>query len=427
MIMLNKLKQKMYLSRQLILGFLILSVAAFNVNGAYAAELTDVRFTKLPGDKVQINIGVNGAIQEPGQFTTITPARIAFDFFGSSKAFKESLVKIGIGNVDSLIAVETDDRTRVIVNLLESTSFANQPEMVSSKYINSVDFRRNSNGGGKLIVELSDESTSVNVQEQGSKISLSFGETTLSSGLEKRLDVVDFATPVESIDVYQQGSNVAMLVSANDKFRQVSYQSGTTFTLVIDKFTETDAEREEREKRENQFTGDRLSINFQKIEVRAALAVISDFTGINIVTSDDVEGELTLNLKDVPWDQALDVILKTKGLDKRVSGDVIYVAPSQQLAEQEQREKEAQEALADIEPLVSEVIKINYANAVELREVLLGEEDNAGSDSDNVNTVINLGGDEGNKAGKNNSNKVVSSEVRFTFKTSINRNSYCGS
>jgi len=297
----------------MILGFLILSALALRVDGAYAAELTDVRFTKLPGDKVQINIGVNGAIQEPGQFTTITPARVAFDFFGSTKAFQESLVKIGIGNVDSLIAVETDDRTRVILNLLESTPFtsqmidtgyvitldgpqinyaggrfdsdngvvsstpavfANQPEMVSSKYINSVDFRRNSKGGGKLIVELSDESTSVNVQEQGGKISLNFGETTLQPGLEKRLDVVDFATPVDSIDVYQQGSDVAMLVSSNDKFRQVSYQSGTTFTLIVDKFTETDEEREEREKRENQFTGDRLSINFQKIEVRAALAVI---------------------------------------------------------------------------------------------------------------------------------------------------------
>ncbi len=428
-----KLKQKMSDYSQLLIGLIIVGFLVLKADVVKAADIKQVRYAMLPGDKVQLDLEIDGAVTDPGVFSTADPARVAFDFFGASKSFTESLIKVGVGNVDSVVAVETDDRTRIIVNLINTASysseitstgyaitldgpsystpaadiytdyqtstagtFAYQSELVASEYINSVDFRRSSNGGGKLVVDLSSPSTSVNVKDQVGKIRLDFRDATLSGGLEKRLDVVDFATPVDSIDVFQNGSDVSMIVDSNAKYRQISYQSGNQFTLIIDPFVETAQEKQERQESENEYTGERLSINFQKIEVRAALAVISDFTGKNIVTSDDVQGELTLNLKDIPWDQALDVILKTKGLDKRENGDVIYIAPSSVLVKQEREEKAALEAKAEVVPMVSEVIRINYANAEEIKEVILGQDDsNSASNGDSGTTVINFGNEPG--------------------------------
>ena len=419
-------KNKIVIKKQPIpIMSLVLSVFIFlfsAISVASAADLKGIKYTKLPGDKVQINLETSGDFDEPGVFNTSEPARLAFDFFGMKKGDVESLLKVGIGSVDSIVTVATDDRTRVVVNLIENAKFntekiangfvinvgngiektstatsskpkpfAKQPELVSSKSIEKIDFRRSKNGGGKVIVNLSDPSTSIDVSEQAGEIVIDFQGAKISSDLEKRLDVTDFATPVDSIDSFQSGENVRLILIPNGEYRQISYQNGKEFTVIVDPFVETEEERAAREN-ETGFNGERLSINFQRIQVRAALAVIADFTGINIVASDEVEGELTLNLKDVPWDQALDVILETKGLSKRQTGDVIWIAPAARVAELKKAQAEAAAASAELEPLVSEVIQINYARATDLRDVLLGEEDNSGgggqSNDDTQNTVI---------------------------------------
>lgn len=428
----NILKEQKYYKLAVNKGIKIFSLLVYLIictDIASAGELTQLRYTNLPGDKVQINIEASGLVSEPGVFSTADPARIAFDFFGVSKGIVENLVKVGIGNVESIVAVETGDRTRLVVNLLETTPYTSQltdsgyvitldgpsyqvqdsslpgldaktgafaytSDLESVKYINSVDFRRTAKGGGKLIIDLSDPSISVGVQDLNGTINLNFNNSELVPGLEKRLDVLDFATPVNSVEMFQDGPGAKIVLSTGARYRQISYQSGSEFTIIVDPYVETAAEKEERENKESKYKGERLSINFQKIEVRAALSVISDFTGINIVTSDDVEGELTLSLQDVPWDEALDVILKTKGLDKRKSGEVIYIAPSAKLAENDANDRAAKEALARVEPLVSEIIRINFAEAEVLRDVLLGKDNEKDEKKDkNAATVINLGGD----------------------------------
>jgi len=415
---------------------LILSVFIFllSISAANAADLKGIKYTKLPGDKVQINLETLGDFDEPGVFNTSDPARLAFDFFGMKKEGVESLIKVGIGAVDSIVTVATDDRTRIVVNLIENAKFdtekltngfvitvgngvektskaasvkpkpfAKQPELLTSKRVEKIDFRRSDNGGGKVIVNLSDASTSIDVSEQAGEIVVDFQNARIESGLEKRLDVTDFATPVDSIDSFQSGENVRLILIPNGEYRQISYQNGTEFTVIVDPYVETEEEKAAREN-ETGFNGERLSINFQRIQVRAALAVISDFTGINIVASDDVEGELTLNLKDVPWDQALDVILETKGLSKRQTGDVIWVAPAAKVAELKKAQAEAAQASADLEPLVSEVIQVNYAKAVELRKVILGEVEGSdgGAGRDKSQDTFVVFGGEGGEGGFQN-------------------------
>jgi len=192
----------------------------------------------------------------------------------------------------------------------------------------------------------------------------------LPNELERRLDVVDFATPVQTIDAFQNADNVRLVISPQGKYQHLSYQAQGLFTLVVDPIIETEDDKKREADATLGFTGERLSINFQKIDVRSALAVIADFTGINFVTSDSVEGEITINLKDVPWDQALDVIMRTKGLSKRQTGNVIWIAPTGEIAKLEEEELKANAITAEFAPLVSEVIQINYAKAKDIAEVL---------------------------------------------------------
>ena len=417
---------------------------------ANAADLKGIKFTKLPGDKVQINLETSGSFEDPGVFNTRSPARLAFDFFGMKKGDVDSLIKVGIGSVDSIVTVATDDRTRVVVNLIENAKFntekiadgfvinvgngvektakqaavnpkpfAKQPELVTVKSIEKIDFRRSENGGGKVIIDLSDASTSIDISEQAGEIVVDFQSTKIGKSLEKRLDVTDFATPIDSIDAFQSGENVRLILIPNSEYRQISFQNDKEFTVIVDPFVETEEERIAREESENGgFTGERLSINFQRIQVRAALAVIADFTGINIVASDDVEGELTLNLKDVPWDQALDVILETKGLSKRQTGDVIWIAPAERVAEIQRLQVEAAQASAELEPSVSEVIQINYARATELRDVLLGEEDNRNDndrDSNDIrNTTVAIDDEDGEDGGGSRNSENNQSDLQIT-------------
>ncbi len=424
----NKMTVKAFLHKAALMAVLGLVLSLPQV--ANAVDLNKIRFTKLPGDKVQINLETSGPVSKPGVFSTNDPARIAFDFFGMKKVFAESLIKVGVGAVDSIVTVATDDRTRVVLNLVDNAPyttevtdngfvvtinsisgktaklgnvapkpFAKQPEIVSNKKVQKVDFRRSDNGGGKVIVDLSDPLTSVDVSEQSGEIIVDFQSSSLEPGLEKRLDVADFATPVSTVDVFQNGENVRMILVPNGRYQQISYQNEGVYTVIVDPYVETEEDKEKAD--ENGYLGERLSINFQRIDVRSALAVISDFTGLNIVTSDDVQGELTLNLKDVPWDQALEVILETKGLAKRENGSVIWVAPADTIAKRQAEQLKANKATSLLEPSITEIIQVNYAKAIDLIPLLkpedsISKDDLAGaSRSDNGLLVVDKSSEDG--------------------------------
>jgi len=384
--------------RKIVIAFLLLIVSG-SLLAQESANLTSIVYSKLSGDDVQINLVTDGNVGKPGSFSTDSPARIALDFFGMKKQLTDNIVKIGAGLVDSVVAVETPDRTRVIINLFDSARyevieagdgyaitvfnsnvddsqvvapkpFAARPDVVAENQISNIDFRRSEAGGGTLIVDMSNEGVTVDTREQDGNIIVDLLGVGIPVELERRLDVVDFATPVQSIDSFQNSDNVRMVVVPQGKYQHLSYQAGKRFTLVVDPIVETQQEIENNEDALLGYSGERLSINFQKIEVRSALAVIADFTGINFVTSDSVQGEITINLNDVPWDQALDVIMRSKGLAKRQTGNVIWVAPATEIADFEEQQLKANALVEEFAPLVSEIIQINYARAADIADVV---------------------------------------------------------
>jgi len=378
---------------------LMLALAGVNTVSAQNANLTDVVYSKLSGGDVQINFLADAQLPEPGTFSTDRPARIAIDFFGMKSLLSSPRTDIGVGKVDSVVAVQTEDRTRLIVNL-EGTArykllpidkgysltvfntlsdesqvtkpkpFASRPDVEASTSVTNIDFRRSEVGGGKLIVDLNDDNATIDTRERDGEIIIDLLDVSVPAELEQRLDVTDFATPVQTIDSFQNASNVRLVVVPDGKYQHLSFQAGKRFTLVVDPIIETVEDLQDDADAELGFTGERLSINFQKIDVRSALAVIADFTGINFVTSDSVQGDITINLKDVPWDQALDVILRTRGLAKRQTGNVIWVAPSGEIQNAEEAELKALAVVEEFAPLVTEIIQINYARAADISEVI---------------------------------------------------------
>jgi len=248
--------------------------------------------------------------------------------------------------------------------------------------IESIDFRRGESGEGRIMVNLSDPAIVVNTFEQGDNVVVEFIGVDLPEELSRRLDVIDFATPVKVVDTKQVGDNVRMLIEAGGVFDHLAYQSEDLFTLDVKALTEVEQEKAKKDK--FTYSGERLSLNFQNIEVRAVLQLIADFTGLNMVASDTVSGSLTLRLKNVPWDQALDIILKTKGLAMRQTGNVILIAPTEEIAAREKLELEAQKQIEELAPLRSEFIQVNYAKASTLSTLLRAEENSLMTDRGRV-------------------------------------------
>jgi type IV pilus assembly protein PilQ len=385
--------------KRLFATVLMLALASVNTTYAQNANLTDVVFSTLSGGDVQINFLADAQLAEPGTFSTDRPARIAIDFFGMKSLLANPKTEVGMGKVDSIVAVQTPDRTRLIVNLLDTARykllpidkgysltvyntasdesqvtvpkpFATRPDIEASTSVTNIDFRRSEAGGGKLVIDLSNDNATIDTRERDGEIVIDLLNVNVPASLEQRLDVTDFATPVQTIDSFQNASNVRMVIVPTGKYQHLSFQAGTRFTLVVDPIIETDEDISDQLNSELGFNGERLSINFQKIDVRSALAVIADFTGINFVTSDSVQGEITINLKDVPWDQALDVILRTKGLAKRQTGNVMWVAPSSEIQKVEEEELKAFALVEEFAPLSTEIIQINYAKAADIAAVV---------------------------------------------------------
>jgi type IV pilus assembly protein PilQ len=401
-----------------------------------ATTLQNVEFAALPGNRVQIDLVMSGPTKSPESFSTESPARIALDFPGVTSGLDKKTVPVGVGAVHSVVAVEGGDRTRVVINLNEFAPYEvttrgnrvtvavntqetpaaqvqpqadpavqaqhqalsrppSQPQArspaarpaprtaaSSGSPLRDIDFRRGNTGEGRVIIKLPSATTRVAVREQGKHVLVDLFDTALPQRLYRHLDVADFATPVASVESRPKGRDVEVDIQAAEDFDYLAYQTDDTFTLEFRKLTK--AEKDENKKKDVVYSGDRLSLNFQDIEVRAVLQLLADFTGLNLVASDTVGGNITLRLKNVPWDQALDIILKTKGLTMRQVGNVVMIAPAPEVAAQDKLELESQQQIEELAPLRSEFVQVNYAKAEILAGLLKSEDNKILSERGNV-------------------------------------------
>lgn len=390
----------------------VVSAAAMLVaTSAWAVTLDNINYSSLPGDRVQLRLELSEPVgAEPLSFTIDNPARVALDFPGTSLNVAQKSQTIGIGNAESVTAVEADGRTRVVVNLVNlvpydirsdgnvvtvtldggaadiasqvSSEVATLPGAATNAQINDIDFRRGAGGEAQVIIALSNPDVGINIREQGKNIIVDFVDTTLPEELDRRLDVIDFATPAKEIDTFAHGNGTRMVITPSGLYEHLAYQSDNVFTLELKPLTP--AEEEELKKDKFGYTGERLSLNFQNIEVRAVLQLIADFTEFNLVASDTVGGNVTLRLKNVPWDQAMDIILKSKGLGMRQVGNVVMVAPQEEIAAREKLELEAQQQIQELAPLRTEFVQVNYAKAADIAGLIKADENNLLSERGNV-------------------------------------------
>ena len=386
----------------LLMGVLLVTgnVIAADAQTAPLNALENASVTTLPGNLIQFKLTLSATPEVPLSFSIENPARIVFDFPNTANKTSRKNQAIGIGMAKSMNFIESNGRTRVVLNLVKLAAYetridknqfyitltersaetiatssargANDGKADSTRNINKIDFNRGPKGEGRVVVVMSDPTAAVDVRKEGGKLIVDFTDTKLPASLTQRLDVMDFATSVQNIETFTQGRNVRMVISANGAYDHLAYQSDTRFTVEVRGLSKDEQEAVERS--QPTYKGERLSLNFQNIEIRAVLQIIADFTGLNMVTSDAVTGNLTLRLKNVPWDQALDIVLKTKGLSMRQVGNVILVGPSEEIASREKQELESKKQIVALEPLHTELIQVNYAKAAGLAEILKSKE-----------------------------------------------------
>ena len=372
-----------------------ISIVALAASSAWAVTMEKIEFSSLPGDRTEIRMEFDGAPPNPNGYTIEQPARIVLDLPGVVSGLEEKHHNLGIGNARRVSVISTKDRTRAIVNLTQLVAYETDvrgntlylmvgagtpsgepaPQRIASSddqrpapvggnaVIKGVDFRRGKGGEGRVIFTLSNPKVPVNVSSDSGRIRVEVRNTTLPANLQRRLDVTDFATPVVIVDALQEGDHTVFTIAAEGNYDYLAYQADDTMSIDVTPLTE-----EEVEARQDifKFTGEKLSLNFQDIEVRSVLQLIADFTDLNLVASDTVSGRITLRLKNVPWDQALELILKTKGLDQRQVGNVLLVAPAAEIAAREKLQLENQKQISELAPLRTEFVQIRYASASEL-------------------------------------------------------------
>src|SRR6187551_2314762 len=377
-----------------------------------ALSLQAIDVQPLPGQQVELRLRLSGPAPEPMAFTIDNPARISLDLPNTSLGLESRRQDANVGPLTSVQAAEANGRTRVVMNLSSMVPYqtrvdgnsvvvllgqgasagaaaAAQPRASGaaapraaaaapgSRSIRNIDFRRGADGAGQVVVELTDPGTTVDVRQEGGRIVVDFPQTSLPQELLKRLDVTDFATPVFTVDAVRANADARLVVTAAAAYDQVAYQTDNQFTLELKPPPPQQAANTGGFDEDREYSGERLTLNFQDLETRAVLQLIADFSGLNIVVSDTVQGSVTLRLQNVPWDQALDIVMTTKGLDMRRNGNVIIVAPAEEIAAREQAELEALQAMQTLEPLRSEFIQVNYAKAAELATLIGGENDNS--------------------------------------------------
>ncbi|WP_413708437.1 temperature dependent type IV pilus secretin PilQ [Ralstonia sp. Ralssp110] len=350
------------------------------------------------GESTVVTVTLKSApIQKPVEFSTQQPARIAIDFFGASFAQGRANYQYGGKLLRSANVVQIGDRTRVVLDLSRQTQY--KSEVRGNQYVltleaapvaaavaaptfsattpvagaerpavRNVDFRRGEDLAGRVVVDLSTANSAINIAQQGQNLVVDFVGATLPQSLRRRYDVSDFGTPVQAMRATDNGTGARLIIEPRGNWQYSSYQTDTQFVV------EVRPTKEDPNKLISGpgYRGERLSLNFQNIDVRSLLQVFADFTNLNIVTSDSVTGTLSLRLKDVPWDQALQIVLDSKGLASRRNGNVLWVAPRGELATKEKAELESQQQVTELEPLRSQVFRLNYQNAGDVRNMLLG-------------------------------------------------------
>lgn len=352
------------------------------------------------------NVVVKITLKQPfagqiGSFSVSKPPRIAIDLPDTANGLSGASQSLNEGDLRSVSIVQVADRARLVFNLVrplvydtrvdgrnvyvtlamaknsESTSarFAEPKNPVDQHDIRDIAFRRGKDGEGRIVVNLSDTNTGIDIKRQGSNLVVEFLKTSLPENLRRRLDVTDFSTPVTSIVSSQQGGSVRMVVTPKGSWEHNAYQSDNQFVLEVKSVQEDSKKLIQTGDSRQKYSGEKLSLNFQNIDVRSVLQVIADFTNLNIITSDTVSGALTLRLKDVPWDQALDIILQAKGLDMRRSGNVIWIAPRDELAAKEKLELEAKSQIQELEPVRTETFQVNYHQAKTIQALLVSNKD----------------------------------------------------
>lgn len=367
---------------------------AFAVPGLQAADLNSLDVASLPGDKVELKLSFDEPITQPKGYTIEQPARIAIDLPGVSSKLKSKHQELGKGNARSVTVVEAQERTRVIINLTTLTAYNTRVEgndlyvvvgdgaasntqaaaparvvkprkaATAGRNVSNIDFQRGQQGEGNVVIELSNTASNPDIQERGGKIHVNFPRTSLPDELRVRLDVTDFATPVNYVSATEKAGAASIVIEPKGNYDYLAYQADNKLTISVKPMTK--AEQEKRDSERFTYTGNKLSLNFQDIDVRSVLQLIADFTDLNLVASDTVQGNITLRLQSVPWDQALDLVLKTKGLDQRKIGNVLLVAPADEIAARERQELETQQQMAELAPLRRELIQVNYAKAAQI-------------------------------------------------------------
>ncbi|MBT8066783.1 MAG: type IV pilus secretin PilQ [Gammaproteobacteria bacterium] len=369
-------------------------------------RLQDIQVQSLPGQRVELKLVMSGTAPEPLAFTIENPARIALDLPDTTLGLSSRRRDVNLGPLDTVLTAEANGRTRVVLNLgsmveyetsrsgnivtvvlgesgdysADTTQFASAPSSTPRSYaapgsraIASVDFRRTRDGGGRVIVNLTDPSTPVDIRQEGGRVVAVFKDTSLPAELMRRLDVMDFATPVTTVDTLRTNMDTRIVISADGKYEQLAYQSDNEFTIEVNPAPEEGTEESSLFSETKEYEGQRLTLNFQDIETRAVLQLLAETSGKNIVVSDTVQGNVTLRLRNVPWDQALDIVMTTKGLDMRQNGNVIMVAPAEEIAARETADLEAKAAISELEPLYSEFLQVNYAKASDLAQLIMAQ------------------------------------------------------
>ncbi len=393
----------------LALALMLCGAWAQSEPAANGPTLQEISSSSLPGGKVQIKLRHSAPPSAPLSFTIDNPARIVLDFADTAHSLAKSSQTIGLGAVRSVNVASAKGRTRVVLNLdqlvpyetraegndiyltldasggeaMASAARAAAPTTATAKHsLSNIDFRRGEKGEARIIVSLSHPATSVDVHQEGGQIIADFLNTSVPDELERRLDVADFATPVKIVETSRQGGNTRLAITAQGEYEHIAYQADNVFTIEVKPVTKT--ELDVADKKKAGYSGEKLSLNFQDIPVRSVLQLIADFTGQNLVTSDKVTGNLTLRLQNVPWDQALDIILKSKGLSMRQAGNVMEVAPIEEVAAREKLELGARKQVVELAPLRSEFIRVNYAKAADLATLLKAKENSLLSPRGNV-------------------------------------------
>ncbi len=386
----------------------IFMLAGGIASNAHAVALQGIDFQSISDGKLQISMTFDGAAPQPNAYNIERPARIALDLPGVSSELSQKKFPLTYGNAQSVVVLEAADRTRVVINLVELAPYeivadgstllieigggeVSEPfvepdtamgDVASSQgsqgvAIAHIDFQRGEAGEGNVVIELSDDKVEVDLRQESRSIVIDFADTAVSDSMQRKYDVTDFATPVKDFRVAQSGSSTSIAVTPIGDYDYLAYQTDNVYVLSIRPLTQQEVEEQ---KRAFAYVGEKLSLNFQDIKVRSVLQLIADFTELNLVTSDSVSGSITLRLEDVPWDQALELILKTKGLDKRQVGNVLMVAPAAEIAERERLEIETQKQLQELAPLQTEFIRVRYANARELFKLFDVDEDDEGEE-----------------------------------------------